>query len=52
MDLSMLALGNSRVRDAEGWRKLFRQADSRFEVEKITTPDGSHLALIDVTWKS
>ncbi|KAL4741673.1 O-methyltransferase-domain-containing protein [Aspergillus similis] len=51
MDLSMLALGNSRVRDAEGWRELFRQADGRFVVEKITTPEGSHLALIDVTWK-
>lgn len=47
----MLALGNSRVRDAEGWRELFRQADGRFEVEKIIMPDGSHLALIDVTWK-
>jgi hypothetical protein len=52
MDLSMLALGNSRVRDAEGWRELFRQADCRFEVEKITMPEGSHLALIEVAWKS
>ncbi|KAA8645293.1 hypothetical protein EYZ11_003682 [Aspergillus tanneri] len=50
MDLSMLALGNSRVREADGWRDLCRQADGRFEIEKITMPEGSHLALIEVAW--
>ncbi|KAI0126675.1 S-adenosyl-L-methionine-dependent methyltransferase [Xylariales sp. AK1849] len=51
MDLAMLALGNSTIRDEEGWRGLCKEADERFVVEKVTQPEGSHLALIEVTWK-
>lgn len=51
MDLAMLALGSSKIRDEDGWRELFSEADSRFQFEKITQPEGSHLALIEVTWR-
>ncbi|MCJ1247515.1 hypothetical protein MMC30_004729 [Trapelia coarctata] len=51
MDLAMLALGNSKIRDEDGWRELCKEADSRFHVEKVTQPEGSHLALIEVAWK-
>lgn len=51
MDIAMLALGNSRIRDEAGWRDLCKRADSRLHVAKVTRPEGSHLALIEVVWK-
>lgn len=50
MDLAMLALGNARVRDEDGWRALFQQADEKFRFDRAEQPKGSHLALVEVTW--
>ncbi|KAK4184518.1 S-adenosyl-L-methionine-dependent methyltransferase [Podospora australis] len=51
MDLAMLALGNSKVRDEEGWRELLKMADERFVLDRIIEPEGSALALVEVTWR-
>lgn len=48
--MAMLALGNSRIRDEPSWRALCQEADSRFQLEKVTHPEGSMLALMEVVW--
>ncbi|CZT16505.1 related to sterigmatocystin 8-O-methyltransferase precursor [Ramularia collo-cygni] len=52
MDLAQLALGNSKIRDEQGWRELCKAADHRFVVENVIRPVNSHLALIEVSWQS
>lgn len=50
MDLIMLSLFNERDYEAEDWRKIFREADSRFTDIKISVPQGSQLAIVEAVW--
>lgn len=49
-DLAMLASFNSKERDAEEWRALFEQADSRLKLERIVGSPGSILSVIEAKW--
>lgn len=51
MDMIMLSLNNSRLRDEEEWQSLFQEADPRFGSVKCWTPQGSALAIIEVEWE-
>lgn len=51
MDVTMLEIGNAKERDVEDWKTLFSQADERFAFTGVTTPSGSSLAIIELTWK-
>ncbi|OKL62776.1 hypothetical protein UA08_01854 [Talaromyces atroroseus] len=51
MDLTMLEIGNARERDAEGWTSLFNQADPRFVFKRVIQPEGSRLAILEITWE-
>ena len=50
MDMIMLSLNNSRLRDEDEWQGLFQEADLRFGAVRCWTPQGSALA-IEVTWE-
>lgn len=50
MDMLMLSLCNSRERDEEDWRRVFLEADLRFNVLRVFTPTGVALGIIDVMW--
>ncbi|KAJ9218320.1 hypothetical protein DTO166G4_186 [Paecilomyces variotii] len=51
MDLMMLAINKSRLRDEEEWQQLFREADPRYGQLKCWTPEGSALAIMEVVWE-
>ncbi|GAB1200381.1 hypothetical protein APSETT444_009752 [Aspergillus pseudonomiae] len=51
MDLMMLAINKSRLRDEDEWQALFREADERFGPVRCWTPEGAALAIIEVTWE-
>lgn len=46
----MLTLFNAREREEADWIELFRQADPRFSVIRIWTPQGATMAIIEVSW--
>ncbi|KAL4935901.1 hypothetical protein BDV06DRAFT_228393 [Aspergillus oleicola] len=50
MDMMMLAINKSRLRDEDEWRGLFAQVDGGFEV-RCWTPEGAALAIIEATWR-
>lgn len=51
MDLTMLALFNSRERDEDDWRKLFHLADPRFKFESAKRAKvGDFTGIIVATW--
>lgn len=51
MDMMMLSINNSRLRDEEEWQALFQEADPRFGPVRCWTPQGSALAIMEVTWE-
>ncbi|PYH95247.1 S-adenosyl-L-methionine-dependent methyltransferase [Aspergillus ellipticus CBS 707.79] len=51
IDMSMLALNNSRLRDVEEWNDLFQQADPRFGAVKCWNPPDAALAIMEVVWE-
>ncbi|KAL5343834.1 O-methyltransferase-like protein [Aspergillus crustosus] len=51
MDLMMLAINKSRLRDEEEWRGLFEEADERFGEIRCWVPEGSALAVIEAIWE-
>ena len=48
--MTMLAWFNSREREEQDWKSLFREADERFTDIKIWTPEGSSFSIIEATW--
>lgn len=50
MDMIMLTLFNAREREEADWIELFRQADPRFSVVRIWTPQGATMAIIEISW--
>ena len=46
----MLQLLNSRERDEEEWKALFKQVDRRFQFEGCKVPTEAGMALIEVRW--
>ena len=51
MDLNMLGILNARERDADEWRSLFKEADTRFDFLGVKQPEGSSLAIMEARWK-
>ena len=52
MDMIMLTLQNAREREEGDWRKLFAQADEKFELVSITRMGkDSAAAIIVAEWK-
>ena len=52
MDMIMLTLQNAREREEDDWKKLFAQADERFELVSITrAAKDSAAAIIVAEWK-
>ncbi|KAF2828338.1 S-adenosyl-L-methionine-dependent methyltransferase [Ophiobolus disseminans] len=49
-DTSMRALTNGKEREARDWKKLFAEADDRFKIEEMWTPERSSLGIIVVGW--
>lgn len=50
-DFMMWHYQNGKEREAEEWKKLFQEADIRFDLIGITHPPGSALAIIEVMWR-
>lgn len=50
MDVTMLEIGNSKERDVDEWKQLFRQADERYVFRGTTQPPGSNLAILRADW--
>jgi len=50
-DLYMKGIQNARERDGTDWTQFFESVDPRFEFLEITTPKGSYLSMISVTWE-
>lgn len=46
----MLELLNAVERDAEGWRKLFAEADERYHVKDIKVVPPGIMSIIEVEW--
>ncbi|KAI0389134.1 S-adenosyl-L-methionine-dependent methyltransferase [Xylariaceae sp. FL0594] len=51
IDLTMAEIQNSRERELDDWRNLFKLADDRFEFQAAHRPDGSNLWIMTVGWK-
>lgn len=51
MDIMMLSINNSRLRDEEEWNALFQEAHAKFSPIRCWTPAGSALAIIEVIWE-
>ncbi|PWY71715.1 S-adenosyl-L-methionine-dependent methyltransferase [Aspergillus heteromorphus CBS 117.55] len=51
IDMTMLAVNNSRLRDEEEWHALFQEADPRFGAIKCWTPPQAALAIMEVAWE-
>ena len=51
LDLTMLLLANAKEREPEEWRRLYEEADPRFQFEGITSPEGSDMSLIVARWE-
>lgn len=48
IDITMLQGNNSKERSLDEWEKLFRQADERLKIAKVTIIPGAPLNLIEV----
>ncbi|KAL8828587.1 MAG: hypothetical protein Q9191_002505 [Dirinaria sp. TL-2023a] len=49
-DLAMKHVFNGKERDAEEWAALIERADSRLKIQKIVSPAGSLLSIIEVVF--
>lgn len=47
----MLSLCNARERDEDDWHKVFAEADPRFKVQRVFTPKGAALGIVDAVWE-
>jgi hypothetical protein len=50
-DTAVRALTNGKEREANDWKALFAEADSRFRVLSIKKPPISSLGIIVVQWE-
>ncbi|KAL8950913.1 MAG: hypothetical protein Q9222_003079 [Ikaeria aurantiellina] len=50
MDMIMLTVNNSRLRELSDWQQIFRTAHPGFGPLKCWTPEGAALAIIEVEW--
>ncbi|KAL8713750.1 MAG: hypothetical protein Q9220_002276 [cf. Caloplaca sp. 1 TL-2023] len=51
MDMIMLTVNNSRLRDLSDWQQIFCTAHPGFGQPKCWTPEGATLAIIEVEWE-
>ena len=49
-DMYMLAFQNAKERTANDWTTLFKEADPRFKLTRLSQPSKSSLAIVEVTW--
>lgn len=47
----MLAVHNSKERDADDWAALFKAADPGFDLVGIVSPPGFRQSVIEVVWR-
>lgn len=52
LDLMMLSIHNSRLRDEEEWQGLFQEADPRFGTVKCWTVPNAALSIIESVWEA
>ncbi|PLB50788.1 S-adenosyl-L-methionine-dependent methyltransferase [Aspergillus steynii IBT 23096] len=50
VDMLMLGVYKSRIRDEEEWAALFKQVDARFSSVRCSTVPGSALGIVEATW--
>lgn len=50
-DTAVRALTNGKEREANDWKALFAEADSRFQVLSIEKPPVSSLGIIVAQWE-
>ena len=48
----MKAKFNSKERDADDWAALFKAADPRFKVRRVSCSPGSILSIIEAVWQA
>ncbi|KAI1466694.1 S-adenosyl-L-methionine-dependent methyltransferase [Daldinia caldariorum] len=48
LDIAMMALFNSVERSLDGWKELFKMADPKLKLVKVTKPLGSALAVMEL----
>ena len=48
--MGMKQLFNAKERGVDDWVQLFREADLRFQLVKITKPKLSELSIIEFRW--
>ncbi|KAJ5533463.1 O-methyltransferase-like protein [Penicillium frequentans] len=51
MDMIMLTLCNAYEREDHDWKRLFRDADPRFEILTMFAPKGATEGIIEVVWR-
>ena len=47
----MLSAFNSYEREKEDWRRIFKEADSRFGPVQFTEVEGTLLGLLEIRWE-
>ncbi|KAI1433890.1 putative O-methyltransferase [Xylaria sp. CBS 124048] len=52
MDLIMMQFLNAKERELEEWKRLFAQADDRFQFQGVIKPQGSKLAILEIKWRT
>lgn len=52
MDMLMLTLCNGRERDADDWKLLFAEIDSRLRLINAFVPEGSSLGIVEAVWEA
>ncbi|KAK3994347.1 O-methyltransferase-domain-containing protein [Cladorrhinum sp. PSN332] len=50
MDLLMQVVVNAREREADDWTDIFSEADRRYRVNRVWTPEGSTMSFIEAEW--
>lgn len=51
-DWGMNLTFNGKERDEPAWNDVLARADGRFKLEKIVSPKGSMLSIIEVSWQA
>jgi hypothetical protein len=50
-DLRMMALFSAEERPEDAWQELFKKADERYEVAKVTTDPLTFHTIMEVVWR-
>ena len=50
-DLRMMALFNAKERPVEAWKKLFKQADERYDVTRVHADPLSFMCVLEAVWR-